>query len=216
MTGTTLRHPGDPFPALSVDLPGGRTPHLLDDLADRFGVVLFCGRPFTGPQTAIPRPKADAARFPPAGVVTSDVQPADAAGSARRLQALIAIGHSEARLTSLLRHYGVLESESDIARFMMPASGMRVTVSRGMHDAICRLYDDLWDQAPPEDSPAERTAAAVARLRLFSSPRAVPRPGCRPGLAVRGHRTSTTMRHRQNPAQQIGGAMWHRCRMTRT
>ncbi len=40
---------------------------------------------------------------------------------------------------------------------------MRVTVSRGMHNAICRLYDDLWDQAPPEDSPAERAAAAVAR-----------------------------------------------------
>jgi hypothetical protein len=124
---------------------------------------LFCGRPFTGPQTAIPRPKDDAARFPPAGVITSDVQPAGAAGSARRLQALIAIGHSQARLASLLRHYGALESESDIARFVMTPGGMRVTVSRGTHDAICRLYDDLWDQPPPEDSPAERAAAAAAR-----------------------------------------------------
>jgi hypothetical protein len=31
-----------------------------------------------------------------------------------------------------------------------------------MHDAICRLYDDLWDQ-PPEFNPAERAAAAAAR-----------------------------------------------------
>ncbi len=41
MTGTTLRHPGDPFPASGVNLPGGRTLHLPDDLAGRFGVVLF-------------------------------------------------------------------------------------------------------------------------------------------------------------------------------
>jgi hypothetical protein len=91
------------------------------------------------------------------------VRSADATGSARRLQALIAIGHCEARLASLLRHYGALDSESDIARLVMPPGGMRVTVSRGMHDAICRLYDDLWDQAPPEDSPAERAAATAAR-----------------------------------------------------
>jgi peroxiredoxin len=40
MTGTTLRHPGDSFPALVINLPG-RTLHLPDDLASRFGVVLF-------------------------------------------------------------------------------------------------------------------------------------------------------------------------------
>ncbi len=123
----------------------------------------FCGRPFTGPPAAITRPKADAARLPPVGAVTTDAQPTDAVGSARRLQALIALGHSEARLTSLLRRYGPLASESDVARLVMPPGGMSVTVSHGMYDAICRLYDDLWDQAPPEDSPAERAAAAVAR-----------------------------------------------------
>ena len=41
MTGTTLRHPGDLFPVLVVNLPGGRTLQLPDDLAGRFGVVLF-------------------------------------------------------------------------------------------------------------------------------------------------------------------------------
>jgi peroxiredoxin len=41
MTDQTLLHPGDPFPALTVRLPGGRALHLPDDLAGHFGVVLF-------------------------------------------------------------------------------------------------------------------------------------------------------------------------------
>jgi peroxiredoxin len=40
MTDKTL-HPGDAFPGLIVNLPGGRTVHLPGDLAGRFGVVLF-------------------------------------------------------------------------------------------------------------------------------------------------------------------------------
>lgn len=123
----------------------------------------FCGRPLGESLIAAPRLKAGAARFPPAGVVTPDGPPAGSAGSVRRLHALIAIGHCEARLASLLRHYGALESEGDVARLVTPPGGARVTVSRGTHDAICRLYDDLWDQPPPEDNPAERAAAAAAR-----------------------------------------------------
>lgn len=41
MTDTTVLHPGDPFPALILNLPGERTLQLPDDLAGRFGVVLF-------------------------------------------------------------------------------------------------------------------------------------------------------------------------------
>ena len=41
MTDKTLLHPRDPFPALTVSLPGGRTLRLPDDLAGHFGVVLF-------------------------------------------------------------------------------------------------------------------------------------------------------------------------------
>jgi peroxiredoxin len=41
MTEKTLLHPGDPFPALTVNLPGGRTLRLPDDIAGHFGVVLF-------------------------------------------------------------------------------------------------------------------------------------------------------------------------------
>ena len=41
MTDKTLLRPGDPFPGLLVNLPGGRSVHLPGDLARRFGVVLF-------------------------------------------------------------------------------------------------------------------------------------------------------------------------------
>jgi peroxiredoxin len=41
MTNTDLLHPGDPFPALTVALPGGRTLGLPGDLAGHFGVILF-------------------------------------------------------------------------------------------------------------------------------------------------------------------------------
>ena len=41
MTNKTLLHPHDPFPALTVSLPGGRALRLPDDLAGHFGVVLF-------------------------------------------------------------------------------------------------------------------------------------------------------------------------------
>jgi hypothetical protein len=41
MTDKTLLHPGDPFAALMVSLPGGRTVHLPGDLAGHFGVRLF-------------------------------------------------------------------------------------------------------------------------------------------------------------------------------
>src|SRR5579864_1866967 len=41
MTEMTVLQPGDPFPSLTVALPGGRTLRLPDALAGRFGVVLF-------------------------------------------------------------------------------------------------------------------------------------------------------------------------------
>ena len=41
MTNSTLLHPGDRFPALTVALPGGGARRLPDDLAGCFGVILF-------------------------------------------------------------------------------------------------------------------------------------------------------------------------------
>ena len=57
-----------------------------------------------------------------------------------------------------------------------------------------------------------------ARLpRSACSHHHVPPPGRRPGLACPGApHLNDGARHRQNPAQQTGGAPWHRYRMTRT
>src|ERR1700729_180450 len=41
MTESTLLHPGDQFPALTVTRPGGGTLALPGDLEDHFGVILF-------------------------------------------------------------------------------------------------------------------------------------------------------------------------------
>ena len=41
MTQMTVLQPGDPFPPVTVSLPGGRTLRLPDALAGRFGVVLY-------------------------------------------------------------------------------------------------------------------------------------------------------------------------------
>ena len=41
MTQMTVLQPGDPFPSLTVTLPGNRTLRLPDALAGRFGVVLY-------------------------------------------------------------------------------------------------------------------------------------------------------------------------------
>src|ERR1700750_2352390 len=41
MTQMTVLQPGDPFPSLTVALPGGRTLRLPDALAGRYGVVLY-------------------------------------------------------------------------------------------------------------------------------------------------------------------------------
>lgn len=38
------------------------------------------------------------------------------------------------------------------------ARRVRSTVSRATRDAICRLYEDPWDQPPPENPPRERAA----------------------------------------------------------
>src|ERR1700760_2367544 len=41
MTQMTVLQPGDPFPSLTVALPGGQTLRLPDALAGRYGVVLY-------------------------------------------------------------------------------------------------------------------------------------------------------------------------------
>jgi hypothetical protein len=43
MTNTSRLHRGDPFPALTLALPGGRTLRLPDALAGHFGVIFAAG-----------------------------------------------------------------------------------------------------------------------------------------------------------------------------
>jgi hypothetical protein len=81
----------------------------------------------------------------------------DAAGTRRRLQALIAVGHPAA---SLARASGLPPRVVwGIIR------GTTATVSRDMHDSVCVLYDKTWNLRPPERTAAERRAAAAARRK---------------------------------------------------
>ena len=81
----------------------------------------------------------------------------DAAGTRRRLQALIAVGHPAA---SLARSAGLPPRVVwGIVR------GTTVTVSRDMHDRVCVLYERAWDLRPSERTAAQRRAAAAACRR---------------------------------------------------
>ncbi len=81
----------------------------------------------------------------------------DAAGTKRRLQALIALGHPGVSLARLLRVPP--RTVWDLVR------GTTMTVSPLLHTAVCDLYERLWDQLPPESTGAERRAATAARAR---------------------------------------------------
>jgi hypothetical protein len=84
----------------------------------------------------------------------------DAAGTRRRLQALIAVGHPAA---SLARASGLPPRVVwGIVR------GTTATVSRDMHDRVRVLYERAWDLRPPEHTAAQRRAAAAARRRAAS------------------------------------------------
>ena len=84
----------------------------------------------------------------------------DASGARRRLQALIALGHPAAPLAC---HLGV--DPRQVSRIV---HGTTATVTPRMHAAICDLYDQLWDMRPPEQTLAERKAAAAARALAAS------------------------------------------------
>lgn len=79
--------------------------------------------------------------------------PVDATGTRRRIQALAWLGWSLARLSARL---GGDESH---ARKILGSSWVTAATER----AVRELYDELWDQAPPEDGPYDRRAASRAR-----------------------------------------------------
>jgi len=78
----------------------------------------------------------------------------DGAGTRRRLQALIALGYSQARLASLLGF-----SKRGIGDLLSSDSRVEAGTAR----AVRTLYSRLWDQPPPEQTPPQHRAASRAR-----------------------------------------------------
>jgi transcriptional regulator with XRE-family HTH domain len=83
----------------------------------------------------------------------------DATGAQRRLQALVAAGHSQAQLGARL---GISR-----ANFTKTMTGGRLTA--GTVRAVRVLYDDLWDVAP--DETAHRAKIAASRARNYARER---------------------------------------------
>jgi hypothetical protein len=79
----------------------------------------------------------------------------DAAGTRRRLQALIAVGYPA---VSLARAAGI--SPRVVWGILR---GSTATVSQEMHARVCVLYEKTWDLRPPEQTAAQRRAAGAAR-----------------------------------------------------
>lgn len=103
------------------------------------------------------RPKTAAAIL--AVTPTIDVLPdgamVDGTGTRRRLQALVAMGWAQSRLAERL---GV--DRTNLNKLLLRTDGR---VRCGTARAVRRLYDDLWDEAPPEGGHREKIAANRAR-----------------------------------------------------
>lgn len=77
----------------------------------------------------------------------------DATGTRRRLQALIVVGWSGSKLADRLG--------MTVANFWAALDCAQVTARRAR--AVRALYDEIWDQAPPEGDHRSRIAASRAR-----------------------------------------------------
>lgn len=82
-----------------------------------------------------------------------DMALVDATGARRRLQALVAMGWSQTKLADRL---GVLRSNFTGT---MRRDKLHVATVR----AVRKLYDELWDVPPPEDTHRHKIAASRAR-----------------------------------------------------
>jgi hypothetical protein len=78
-------------------------------------------------------------------------------GAQLRVRALIAMGHSTARIARALGHGTSARAVRRIAR------GGTTEIPLGLRRQIGRLYEHWWDLVPPERTAAERDAAAAAR-----------------------------------------------------
>lgn len=111
----------------------------------------------------------------------------DGAGTRRRLQALVALGWSQSKLAERIgwtpSNFGTLIGEGRVI-----AASARLV--RG-------LYDELWNQAPPEDSHRDKIAVSrarnMARARGWVPPQAwdddaIDDPTAQPDLGVKTSR----------------------------
>ena len=132
-------------------------------IASRAGVsrpqvqALLRGRPDrgTGPTRRIRRETAEA-------LMSVDLESAhgallDASGVRRRLQALMAAGWTLAAIARRGDTFGTWLCQLLVAD--------RVTASTARK--VATLYDELWDEAPPESTPRERSESARARARAL-------------------------------------------------
>jgi hypothetical protein len=92
---------------------------------------------------------------------TAGVHRRNACGSRRRLQALVALGHSPARLAGQL---GI--SPPRMRRLL---HGQTQTVSSATHLTVCTLYSHLWSELPAERARREQATAEVARRQAQRS-----------------------------------------------
>lgn len=89
----------------------------------------------------------------PDPALLKDAARVDATGTRRRLQALAALGWTQAKLAARL---GMDASNISIA---IRATGVRADTAR----KVAALYEQAWDQPPPAVTPKEHAAAAKAR-----------------------------------------------------
>ena len=90
--------------------------------------------------------------------------PVDATGSRRRLQALVAVGWNQSQLAARL----------GMTRGNFGSLMRRGQVTAHTEQAVSRLYDQLWDQAPTTDTP--RTATIAEQARNYARARGWPPP----------------------------------------
>jgi plasmid maintenance system antidote protein VapI len=108
----------------------------------------------TAPQAKI-RPQIAAAilAVEPSFDLLGDKTVIDASGTRRRLQALVALGWSQAKLAAWLGW-----TPGNFTSLMKEPRTVVATARK-----VRALYDELWDQAPPEADHREKIAASRAR-----------------------------------------------------
>ena len=95
------------------------------------------------------------------GLTPSQLNPGrvPALGTARRIRALVAMGHSQARISQ------ALDCHPDTVNHL--ARGTVATVRVDLRADTEQLYSAWWDKRPPERTPHERAAAEAARRRAL-------------------------------------------------